>query len=374
MSGLDMGLNSSFANIKVVGCGGAGNNAINRMIEANVDGVEFIVVNTDRQAITISSCENKLQIGEKLTKGLGAGGNPEIGRKSAEESREDIKQKLQGADLVFVTAGMGGGTGTGSAPVVASIAREMGILTVAVVTRPFSFEGKPRMRSAEEGIKELRDNVDSLVVIPNDKLLQIADKKMSMLKAFNIADDVLRQGIQGISDLITKPGVIILDFADVKTIMQDSGLAHMGIGTGSGDNKAADAAAMAVSSPLLETSIDGATRVLVNVTGGEDMSLFDFYSASESIRALAHPDAEIIIGTAIDPTLGDDIVVTVIATGIDQSTVSGATHREEPVIPRTAPKAAEEQTTEDRYSRPATKATTTDDGPDIPYFLNNIRK
>lgn len=374
MSGLDVGLNSSFANIKVVGCGGAGNNAINRMIEANVDGVEFIVVNTDRQAITISSCENKLQIGEKLTKGLGAGGNPEIGRKSAEESKEDIKQKLQGADLVFVTAGMGGGTGTGSAPVVASIAREMGILTVAVVTRPFSFEGKPRMRSAEEGIKELRDNVDSLVVIPNDKLLQIADKKMSMLKAFNIADDVLRQGIQGISDLITKPGVIILDFADVKTIMQDSGLAHMGIGRGSGDNKAADAAAMAVSSPLLETSIDGATRVLVNVTGGEDMSLFDFYSASESIRALAHPDAEIIIGTAIDPTLGDDIIVTVIATGIDQSTVSGPAHREEPVIPRTAPKAAEEQNTEDRYSRPATKAPSTDDGPDIPYFLNNIRK
>ena len=374
MSGLDMGLNSSFANIKVVGCGGAGNNAINRMIEANVDGVEFIVVNTDRQAITISSCENKLQIGEKLTKGLGAGGNPEIGRKSAEESKEDIKQKLQGADLVFVTAGMGGGTGTGSAPVVASIAREMGILTVAVVTRPFSFEGKPRMRSAEEGIKELRDNVDSLVVIPNDKLLQIADKKMSMLKAFNIADDVLRQGIQGISDLITKPGVIILDFADVKTIMQDSGLAHMGIGRGSGDNKAADAAAMAVSSPLLETSIDGATRVLVNVTGGEDMSLFDFYSASESIRALAHPDAEIIIGTAIDPTLGDDIIVTVIATGIDQSTVSGPAHREEPVVPRTAPKAAEEQSTEDRYSRPATKAPSTEDGPDIPYFLNNIRK
>ena len=374
MSGLDMGLNSSFANIKVVGCGGAGNNAINRMIEANVDGVEFIVVNTDRQAITISSCENKLQIGEKLTKGLGAGGNPEIGRKSAEESKEDIKQKLQGADLVFVTAGMGGGTGTGSAPVVASIAREMGILTVAVVTRPFSFEGKPRMRSAEEGIKELRDNVDSLVVIPNDKLLQIADKKMSMLKAFNIADDVLRQGIQGISDLITKPGVIILDFADVKTIMQDSGLAHMGIGRGSGDNKAADAAAMAVSSPLLETSIDGATRVLVNVTGGEDMSLFDFYSASESIRALAHPDAEIIIGTAIDPTLGDDIIVTVIATGIDQSTVSGLAHREEPVVPRTAPKAAEEQSTEDRYSRPATKAPSTEDGPDIPYFLNNIHK
>ncbi|MBR5136830.1 MAG: cell division protein FtsZ [Clostridia bacterium] len=374
MSGLDMGLNSSFANIKVVGCGGAGNNAINRMIEANVDGVEFIVVNTDRQAITISSCENKLQIGEKLTKGLGAGGNPEIGRKSAEESKEDIKQKLQGADLVFVTAGMGGGTGTGSAPVVASIAREMGILTVAVVTRPFSFEGKPRMRSAEEGIKELRDNVDSLVVIPNDKLLQIADKKMSMLKAFNIADDVLRQGIQGISDLITKPGVIILDFADVKTIMQDSGLAHMGIGRGSGDNKAADAAAMAVSSPLLETSIDGATRVLVNVTGGEDMSLFDFYSASESIRALAHPDAEIIIGTAIDPTLGDDIIVTVIATGIDQSTVSGLAHREEPVVPRTAPKAAEEQSTEDRYSRPATKAPSIEDGPDIPYFLNNIRK
>ena len=275
---------------------------------------------------------------------------------------------------MFVTAGMGGGTGTGSAPVVASIAREMGILTVAVVTRPFSFEGKPRMRSAEEGIRELRDSVDSLVVIPNDKLLQIADKKMSMLKAFNIADDVLRQGIQGISDLITKPGVIILDFADVKTIMSNSGLAHMGIGTGSGDNKAADAAAMAVSSPLLETSIDGATRVLVNVTGGPDMSLFDFYSASEAIRSLAHPDAEIIIGTAIDETLGDDIVVTVIATGIDQSSVGGAAHREEPVVPRTAPKAAEEQATEDRYTRPAAKPASTDDGPDIPYFLNNIRR
>ncbi len=374
MADLELDFKTSLANIKVVGCGGAGNNAINRMIDAGVDGVEFIVVNTDRQALTISRCESKLQIGEKLTRGLGAGGNPEIGRKSAEESKDDIKKKLEGADLVFVTAGMGGGTGTGSAPVVASIAREMGILTVAVVTRPFSFEGKPRMRSAEEGIRELRDSVDSLVVIPNDKLLQIADKKMSMLKAFNIADDVLRQGIQGISDLITKPGVIILDFADVKTIMSNSGLAHMGIGTGSGDNKAADAAAMAVSSPLLETSIDGATRVLVNVTGGPDMSLFDFYSASEAIRSLAHPDAEIIIGTAIDETLGDDIVVTVIATGIDQSSVGGAAHREEPVVPRTAPKATEEQATEDRYTRPAAKPASTDDGPDIPYFLNNIRR
>ncbi len=374
MADLELDFKTSLANIKVVGCGGAGNNAINRMIDAGVDGVEFIVINTDRQALTISRCESKLQIGEKLTRGLGAGGNPEIGRKSAEESKDDIKKKLEGADLVFVTAGMGGGTGTGSAPVVASIAREMGILTVAVVTRPFSFEGKPRMRSAEEGIRELRDSVDSLVVIPNDKLLQIADKKMSMLKAFNIADDVLRQGIQGISDLITKPGVIILDFADVKTIMSNSGLAHMGIGTGSGDNKAADAAAMAVSSPLLETSIDGATRVLVNVTGGPDMSLFDFYSASEAIRSLAHPDAEIIIGTAIDETLGDDIVVTVIATGIDQSSVGGAVRREEPVVPRTAPKAAEEQAAEDRYSKPASKPSSNDDGPDIPYFLNNIRK
>ncbi len=373
MADLELDFNrTSLANIKVVGCGGAGNNAINRMIEAGVDGVEFIAVNTDRQALAISRCENKLQIGEKLTKGLGAGGNPEIGRKSAEESLDDIKKKLDGTDLVFVTAGMGGGTGTGSAPVVAKIARDMGILTVAVVTRPFSFEGKPRMRSAEEGIRELRDNVDSLVVIPNDKLLQIADKKTSMLKAFNIADDVLRQGIQGISDLITKPGVIILDFADVKTIMNNSGLAHMGIGTGTGDNKAADAAAMAVSSPLLETSIDGATRVLVNVTGGPEMSLFDFYSASEAIRALAHPDAQIIIGTAIDEGMGEDIMVTVIATGIDQSTVSGASHREDTVVPRTSKPVDEPVDT--GASRPAASKPVEDDGPDIPYFLNNLRK
>jgi cell division protein FtsZ len=309
----------NFARLKVVGVGGGGNNAVNRMISAGLRGVEFIAVNTDKQALFLSQANTKIQIGDKLTKGLGAGANPEIGEKAANESRDEIAMAIKDADMVFVTAGMGGGTGTGAAPVIAQIAKEMGILTVGVVTKPFSFEGKKRMMQAEKGVEALKATVDTLVTIPNDRLLQLADKKMSLVKAFSLADDVLRQGVQGISDLIAVPGLINLDFADVKTIMQDTGLAHMGIGRATGENKAEEAARQAITSPLLETSIDGAKGVLMNITGGPDLGLQEVNTAAELIQAAADPEANIIFGAVIDENLKDEIIITVIATGFDKS-------------------------------------------------------
>lgn len=305
-----------FAKIKVVGVGGGGNNAVNRMIESKLQGVEFISVNTDKQSLFSSKAEYKIQIGEKLTRGLGAGANPEVGSKAADESRDDIYASLQGADMVFITAGMGGGTGTGAAPIVAQIAKEMGILTVAVVTKPFSFEGKRRMKNAVIGIEELRAQVDTLVTIPNDRLLQIAEKKTTMIEAFQIADSVLLQGVQGISDLIAIPGLINLDFADVKTIMFERGLAHMGIGTATGDNNIIDAVKTAITSPLLETTVSGATGVLLNVTGA-DIGVLEVNEAAELIREIADPEANIIFGAALDENMTGEVRVTVIATGFD---------------------------------------------------------
>ncbi len=310
---------STFATIKVVGCGGGGNNAVNRMVDAGLRGVEFISVNTDRQALSQTNAQVKIQIGEKLTKGLGAGAIPEVGRRAAEESREEIASALKGADLVFITAGMGGGTGTGAAPVVAEIARDLGTLTIAVVTKPFNFEGKQRMKNAEAGIAELKQHVDTLVVIPNDRLLQVVNKGTTMLEAFRIADDVLRQGIQGISDLIAVPAMINLDFADVKTVMESGGMAHMGIGVGRGENKLVEAAQNAISSPLLETNIDGARAVLINVTGGEDISIVDINEAANLVMEAADPDANIIFGAGIDETMGDEVRITVIATGFEKT-------------------------------------------------------
>ena len=310
---------NTFASIKVVGCGGGGNNAVNRMVDAGLRGVEFISVNTDRQALSQSNAQVKIQIGEKLTKGLGAGAIPEVGRRAAEESREEIVSALKGADLVFITAGMGGGTGTGAAPIVAEIARDLGTLTIAVVTKPFNFEGKQRMKNAEAGIEELKQHVDTLVVIPNDRLLQVVNKGTTMLEAFRIADDVLRQGIQGISDLIAVPAMINLDFADVKTVMENGGMAHMGIGIGTGENRLVEAAKNAIASPLLETNIDGARAVLINVTGGADISIVDINEAANLIMEAADPDANIIFGAGIDETMGEDVRITVIATGFEKT-------------------------------------------------------
>ncbi len=315
-----------YANIKVIGVGGGGSNAVNRMIEAGLRGVEFIAVNTDAQALNSSKSTNKIQIGAKLTKGLGAGANPEIGKKAAEESREEIHEALKGADMIFVTAGMGGGTGTGAAPVVAEIAKELGALTVGVVTKPFTFEGKKRMVQAEAGIEELKGKVDTLITIPNDRLLQVIDKHTSIIEAFKIADDVLRQGVQGISDLIAVPGLINLDFADVKTIMKDTGSALMGIGTASGENRAKDAAQSAISSPLLETSIEGARGVLLNITGGSSLGLFEVNEAAEIIAQAADPEANIIFGAVIDETMNEDVRVTVIATGFDKKHITKKGH------------------------------------------------
>ncbi len=308
----------SIAQIKVVGCGGAGNNAVNRMIAAGLKGVEFFSINTDKQALFQSMAQNKIQIGEKLTKGLGAGANPEVGKKAAEESYDDIKSILAGADMVFVTAGMGGGTGTGAAPVVAQIAKELGILTVGVVTKPFTFEGKVRKMQAEKGIIDLEDKVDTLIIIPNDRLLQTVDKKTSIIEAFRVADDVLRQGVQGISDLIAVPGLVNLDFADVKTIMVNKGLAHMGIGKAVGENRSSEAVRQAIHSPLLETSIEGAKSVLLNITGGLSLGIFEVNEIAELVCGSADPDANIIFGSAIDEEMQDEIRITVIATDFDQ--------------------------------------------------------
>ncbi len=307
-----------FAAIKVIGVGGGGNNAVNRMINAGLKGVEFVAVNTDNQALQGAQAAEKIQIGSKLTRGLGAGANPEVGQRAAEESRDDIAAALKGADMVFITAGMGGGTGTGAAPVVAEVAKELGALTVAVVTRPFTFEGRRRQMLAEKGIAALKQKVDTLITIPNDRLLQVVEKRTSLTEAFRTADDVLRQGVQGISDLIAIPGLINLDFADVKTIMSDQGSALMGIGVGAGENRAGEAARTAISSPLLETSIEGAKGVLLNITGGGDLSLFEVNEAAEIISQAADPEANIIFGAVIDENLKDEIRVTVIATGFDR--------------------------------------------------------
>ena len=310
---------NDFETIKVVGCGGAGGNAVNRMVEAGLRGVEFISLNTDKQALAMSLAPNRLQIGDKLTKGLGAGAIPDVGRRAAEESREEISQMLRGSDLVFVTAGMGGGTGTGAAPIVAEIARDLGCLTIGVVTKPFAFEGKQRMKNAEAGILDLMARVDTLVVIPNDRLLQVVTKGTTMMEAFKIADDTLRQGIQGISDLIAVPALINLDFADVKTVMESGGMAHMGIGIGKGENSMVEAAKNAISSPMLETSIDGARAVLMNVTGGNNMSIVDINEAAQLIIQAADNEANIIFGAGIDETLDDEVRITVIATGFEKT-------------------------------------------------------
>ena len=304
--------------IKVIGVGGAGNNAVNRMIAEGVQGVEFIVANTDTQALANSKAETKIQLGPKLTKGLGAGSLPDIGLKAAEESEERIREALSGADLIFVTAGMGGGTGTGAAPIVARIAKDLGALTVGVVTRPFSFEGPKRGRYAAEGVAQMKANVDTLVTISNNRLLEIVDKKTPMLEAFREADNVLRQGVQGISDLITAPGYVNLDFADVKTVMKDQGSALMGIGVASGENRTAEATKKAISSPLLEVSIDGAEQILLNITGGSDLTLFEAQDASDIVAAASTSEVNIIFGTSINENLGDEVIVTVIATGIDE--------------------------------------------------------
>ncbi|RYC98213.1 cell division protein FtsZ [Facklamia hominis] len=318
----DSTMNKQGAIIKVIGVGGAGGNAVNRMITEEVQGVEFIAANTDTQALQSSQAETKIQLGPKITKGLGAGSLPDVGLKAAQESEEQIRQALEGADLVFVTAGMGGGTGTGAAPVVAKIAKDMGALTVGVVTRPFTFEGPKRGRFAAEGLQNLKEAVDTLVVISNNRLLEVVDRKTPMLEAFSEADNVLRQGVQGISDLIVSPGFINLDFADVKTVMKDQGTALMGIGSASGENRTAEATKKAISSPLLEVSIDGAEQILLNVTGGPDLSLFEAQDASEIIAAASSDEVNIIFGTSINESLGDEVVVTVIATGIDSEKTS----------------------------------------------------
>ncbi|HJG05958.1 cell division protein FtsZ [Ligilactobacillus agilis] len=344
---LDSNTEESQAVIKVIGVGGAGGNAVNRMISDNVQGVEFIVANTDVQALKHSNAEVKIQLGPKLTRGLGAGANPDKGQKAAEESEEAIAQALEGADMIFVTAGMGGGTGTGAAPIVAKIAKEQGALTVGVVTRPFTFEGQRRAKYAAEGVAQLKENVDTLVIISNDRLLEIVDKNTPMLEAFHEADNVLRQGVQGISDLITSPGYVNLDFADVKTVMENQGAALMGIGTGEGDNRIEEATKRAISSSLLEVSIDGAEHVLLNITGGSDLSLFEAQAASEIVTQAASSDVNIIFGTSINEELENSVVVTVIATGIDKKNESKKPKR----ILNERPRASKQETEGDTGSK-----------------------
>ena len=343
---------SDFANIKVIGVGGGGNNAVNRMVDNDLKGVQFLSANTESQVLELSKADVTIQIGEKVTKGLGAGANPQIGEEAAQESREEITKALEGADMVFVTAGMGGGTGTGAAPIVAECAKEVGALTVGVVTKPFAFEGKRRRAAAEKGIEFLTQKVDTIIVIPNDKLLQVVDKKCSLSDAFGKADDVLRQGIKGISDLIQIPGLINLDFADVKTIMTEQGEALMGIGLATGENRAADAAKMAINSPLLETSIDGAKGILLNISGSANLSLFEINEAAEIISDAADPDANIIFGSVIDESLGDKVQITVVATGFNSSAKS-------------VPEFGKTTTT----SRPASTTNSNSGIPDIPVFM-----
>ena len=349
--------------IKVIGVGGAGNNAVDRMIDSGIEGVEFVAINTDRQALMKSKASLKIQIGEKITRGLGAGANPDIGGQSAEESKAEIAEAVKGADMVFVTSGMGGGTGTGAAPIVASIAKEMGILTIAVVTKPFTFEGKKRLTQAERGIESLKGKVDALVVIPNDKLLQISDRKTSIVEAFKMADDVLRQGVQGISDLIKVPGLVNLDFADVKAVMLNTGMAHMGIGRASGENRAEDAAKQAIQSPLLETTIEGARGVIISITGSESLVLHEVNTAAELVQRSVDPEANIIFGSVIDKSLDEDIVITVIATGFDKE-------------PGTLETSSIKQTTPQPWAKKPVPPvqTSTNNGPDLdlpPFLLKN---
>ena len=362
--------------IKVIGVGGAGNNAVNRMIAEGVQGVEFIVANTDTQALANSKAETKIQLGPKLTKGLGAGSLPDIGLKAAEESEERIREALSGADLIFVTAGMGGGTGTGAAPIVARIAKELGALTVGVVTRPFSFEGPKRGRYAAEGVAQMKANVDTLVTISNNRLLEIVDKKTPMLEAFREADNVLRQGVQGISDLIIAPGYVNLDFADVKTVMKDQGSALMGIGVASGENRTAEATKKAISSPLLEVSIDGAEQILLNITGGSDLTLFEAQDASDIVAAAATNDVNIIFGTSINENLGDEVIVTVIATGIDEehkSSKKSAARTSRSTLTPTTPTSTKEignnpQTFQEKQVTPKKKAVVEEKQPEKDIF------
>ncbi|OAJ73770.1 cell division protein FtsZ [Brevibacillus sp. SKDU10] len=375
---LDM---EQLAQIKVIGCGGGGSNAVNRMIAGGVKGVEFITVNTDAQALHLSNADIKLQIGEKLTRGLGAGANPDVGKKAAEESRELVENALRGSDMVFVTAGMGGGTGTGAAPVIAEIAKELGALTVGVVTRPFSFEGRKRSLQAEAGIAALKEKVDTLIVIPNDRLLEIVDKNTPMLEAFRTADNVLSQGVQGISDLIATPGLINLDFADVKTIMTERGSALMGIGVASGENRAAEAARKAISSPLLETSIDGARGVLMNITGGTSLSLYEVNEAADIVSSAADPEVNMIFGAVINEDLKNEILVTVIATGFadNQRHVATATRRPQAELQQQATRsAAPQQPSVPSRSREMEEDKSINlsnlDNLDIPAFLRNRRR
>ncbi|KAA9025956.1 cell division protein FtsZ [Niallia endozanthoxylica] len=366
----------ALATIKVIGVGGGGNNAVNRMIEHGVQGVEFIAVNTDAQALNLSKAEVKMQIGGKLTRGLGAGANPEVGKKAAEESKEQIEEALKGADMVFVTAGMGGGTGTGAAPVIAQIARDLGALTVGVVTRPFTFEGRKRATQATGGISSMKESVDTLIVIPNDRLLEIVDKSTPMLEAFREADNVLRQGVQGISDLIAVPGLINLDFADVKTIMSNKGSALMGIGVASGENRAAEAAKKSISSPLLETSIDGAQGVLLNITGGSNLSLYEVQEAADIVASASDQEVNMIFGSVINDNLKDEIVVTVIATGFNEEVMMQAKplrpslgQPQKPVTNtvKREPKREEPPVEQTRVSAPQQG----EDVLDIPTFLRN---
>ncbi|MDV2582553.1 cell division protein FtsZ [Alkalibacillus haloalkaliphilus] len=360
------------ATIKVIGVGGGGSNAVNRMIEHGVQGVEFIAVNTDAQALNLSKADTKLQIGEKLTRGLGAGANPDVGKKAAEESKEVLEEALQGADMVFVTAGMGGGTGTGAAPVIAHVAKEIGALTVGVVTRPFLFEGRKRSTHATSGVDTLKENVDTLIVIPNDRLLELVDKNTPMLEAFREADNVLRQGVQGISDLIAVPGLINVDFADVKTIMSDKGSALMGIGVATGESRAAEAAKKAISSPLLETSIDGAHGVLMNISGGQNLSLYEVQEAAEIVTSAADQEVNVIFGSVINETLKEEIVVTVIATGFDESEESSNPQQQQarPTQASSNPSSVGQQPRRERPAqtqRPSYEEETLD----IPTFLRN---
>lgn len=367
------------AQIKVIGVGGGGGNAVNRMIEAGLKGVSYIVVNTDKQALNASVAETKVQIGEKLTRGLGAGANPETGMKAAEENIEEIVKYFDGVDMVFITAGMGGGTGTGAAPVIAKAAKEMGILTVGVVTKPFTFEGSKRRKHAELGIEYLKQYVDSLVVVPNDRLLQISEKNTTMKEAFGMADDVLRQGIQGITDLITESGVINLDFADVKTVMSDRGIAHMGVGTGRGENRVIDAVKEAIGSPLLETSIDGAKAILLNIMGGYDLGMLEANEAADLIEKAAARDANIIFGASIKEDLEDEIRITVIATGFDDGEAE-AEEQAQAEAEAQARAAAESAANTAQQSAPVQEperkpaASTEDDSMIVPDFLRKALK
>ncbi len=363
------------AKIKVIGVGGGGSNAVNRMIENGLQGVEFIAVNTDAQALHLSKAEHKLQLGGKLTRGLGAGANPEVGKKAAEESKEHIEGILSGSDMVFITAGMGGGTGTGAAPVIAEIAKEIGALTVGVVTRPFTFEGRKRSTQAAGGISDLKEKVDTLIVIPNDRLLEIVDKNTPMLEAFREADNVLRQGVQGISDLIAVPGLINLDFADVKTIMSDKGSALMGIGVATGENRASEAAKKAISSPLLETSIDGAQGVLMNITGGTNLSLYEVHEAAEIVSSASDQEVNMIFGSVINENLKDEIIVTVIATGFSDQENMKISKPTQPVkagVTKKAPVQHEETQASDRKPQGQAQQESIDTL-DIPTFLRNRR-